>query len=239
MQVVLSLAGRRSGGWLEQQIKRHMPFLKPNPTGAATRVVRPRRTTMHTMTNYQIRASLSTPRIAALAAALPLALLFLAPLAPVEAATISMADETRIETAAPSTSNPERAAELEAQAWEMRDQINQRKQAARLYRQAAELRHDSDPMKVQSLRNASRMNFYAGRTNRALGDAAEAAQLALRQGDVVAAAHVHLDAAWLALEMGDSVSAEQHLADARLLAASPLLAQAQRADLMIRLAAPA
>jgi len=193
---------------------------------------------MHSMTNYQIRASLSMPRIAALAATLPLALLLLAPPAPVEASTVSLAGETRMETAAPSTASPERAAELEARAWEMRDQVNQRKQAARLYRQAADLRDDSDPMKVQSLRNASRMNFYAGRTNRALSDAAEAAQLALRQGDVVAAAHVHMDAAWLALEMGDSVTAEQHLGDARLLAASPLLAQAQRADLMVRLAAP-
>lgn len=193
---------------------------------------------MHSMMNYQIRASLSMPRIAGLAAALPLALLFLAPPAPVEAATVSIANETRIEIAAPSISSPERAAELEARAWEMRDQVNQRKRSARLFRQAADLRDDSDPMKVQSLRDASHMNFYAGRTSQALSDAAEAAQLALRQGDVVAAAHVHTDAAWLALEMGDRVTAEQHLADARLLAASPLLAQAQRADLMIRLAAP-
>ncbi|TVP45126.1 MAG: hypothetical protein EA350_09980 [Gemmatimonadales bacterium] len=193
---------------------------------------------MHSTTTTQSGASLSMPRFAVLASALPLALLLGAPLAPAEAATLSVSDHSSALASPSPGSSPERAAELEARAREMMALVDRQKDAARLFREAADLREDGDPLKVESLRNASRSNFYAGRTNRALSDAAEAARLALRQGDVVAAAHVHVDAAWIALELGDNSTAAQHAEDARMLAASPLLTRAQRMDLMIRLAEP-
>ncbi|CAN5711210.1 hypothetical protein BH23GEM11_BH23GEM11_15590 [soil metagenome] len=197
---------------------------------------------MLSMTIKPSSATRTRPRakscVGVLAAALPLGLLLLAPSASLEAATLSETElaPAGVEAVAP---GPETAAELEARAWAMRDQVDRRREAARLYRQAADLREVSDPMKVESLREASRMSFYAGRTHRALADASEAARLALRQGDVVVAAHIHMDAAWLAAELGDAATAGQHLADARMLAASPLLAQSQRVDLLSRLAAPA
>jgi hypothetical protein len=140
-----------------------------------------------------------------------------------------------IEVAAP---NPEieQAIELEARAWSMREMVDQRAQAARLYREAADLRPASDPAKVESLRNAALMNYYAGRLDRATRDATDAAHAALRQGDVAQAAHAYVDAAWMAAQDGNTNRAAELVEEARLLANSPLLPQAERSHLLARVA---
>jgi hypothetical protein len=131
--------------------------------------------------------------------------------------------------------NMEKAAELEARAWALRDLMDQRSKAANLYRQAAALRPDHDPKKVESLRQASRMHHYADRVNRAADDAAQAARVALRQGDLMEAADAYMDAAWLAGRLGDETRTAQYLEEARLLTNSPLLAHAQREEILRRL----
>jgi hypothetical protein len=141
----------------------------------------------------------------------------------------------RVAQEAASTPDVERAEALEAEARALGDQMNRRARAARLYRQAAELRPADDPQKVTSLRHASRMNYYAGRMDSAIRDSHDASQVALRQGDLVEAAHAYLDAAWLAAREGKAERAEQWVEEARLLATSPLLAQAQQDEIRTRM----
>lgn len=136
---------------------------------------------------------------------------------------------------APADPDLERARALEAEARGLSDQMKRRARAARLYRQAADLRPAHDPKKVENLRHASRMNFYAGRTDAAIRDAHDASQVALRQGDLVEAAHAYLDAAWLAAREGQAERAEQWVEEARLLSTSPLLAQGQQEEIRTRM----
>lgn len=131
--------------------------------------------------------------------------------------------------------NIEKAAELENRAWALRDLLDQRSKAAKLYREAAALRPDHDPRKVQNLRQASRMHHYADRAGPAADDAAEAARVALRQGDLMEAAEAYMDAAWLSGQLGDATRTARYLEEAKLLTNSPLLAQAQREEILRRL----
>ncbi len=128
-----------------------------------------------------------------------------------------------------------RALELEARAWAMRDQMNRYPTAARLYREAADLRPDHDPQKVENLRQASRMSYYSNRPDQASRDAEAAARAALRRGDVVTAADAFVDAAWLAARAGKAAQFEHLVEEATLLAGSPLLAEVQREQLLRRL----
>jgi hypothetical protein len=132
-----------------------------------------------------------------------------------------------------------RARELEARAWSLRDQMNRRGQAGRLLREAAELRPADDPAKVSNLRDASRMSFHAGNFAQAATDAGEAAKAALRQGDVLQAAHAYLDAAWMAVEAGESGRALAFAEEAMILTASPLLDDEDREGIMGRVTAGA
>ncbi len=134
--------------------------------------------------------------------------------------------------ATPDTGEAER---IEAQADALKDRVDRRARAARLYRQAADLRPADDPQRVTNLRHASRMNYYAGRTAAAIRDAHDASQAALRQGDLMEAAHAYLDAAWLAAGEGQGERAEAWIEEARLLASSPLLAVAQQEEILGRM----
>jgi hypothetical protein len=129
----------------------------------------------------------------------------------------------------------ERAEALEARAASMLENLERPNRAAGLYRQAAGIRGDSDAMKVENLRMASRLGYYAGRQRRAMQDAAAAAHLALRQGDVISASHAYLDAAWIAVEIGEPQRAEHFVREARILTASPLLAEAEREAIRARI----
>ena len=128
-----------------------------------------------------------------------------------------------------------RALELEARAWAMRDLMDRYPNAARLYREAADLRPDHDPQKVENLRQASRMSYYSNRPAQASRDAEAAARAALRRGDVVTAADAYVDAAWLAARAGKAARFEHLVEEATLLAGSPLLAEVQREQLLRRL----
>ena len=129
----------------------------------------------------------------------------------------------------------ERARKLEARAEDFRNQPDQWKKAARLYQKAAELRPADDHQKVLNLQQASLLLHYVGDDRMALTVMEEAAEVALRRGDVVAAAEARLDAAWLAGELKQRETAREHLEEARILSSSPLLGQSERSRILHRI----
>lgn len=129
----------------------------------------------------------------------------------------------------------ERALKLEAQAMAYLDKPDKNGAMASLLERAAEYREDADPHKVENLRNASRLHYYAGNLRRAENAAQRAAGLALRQGDVVEASHAYLDAALLASEQGNAERAHKWVDEVRMLAQSPLLDAESRAQIESRM----
>lgn len=121
-----------------------------------------------------------------------------------------------------------RAMEFEARAAALVESGGNLARAAGLYRRAAELRPDSDPEKVMNLIQAARLNHHAGRNDRGAADAAEAARVAHRQGDLVRAAHAYLDAAIMRAHSGDAEGAHRMMEEAILLSEAPLLPEAER-----------
>ena len=109
--------------------------------------------------------------------------------------------------------------------------------AAILYRQAAELSVD-EPIAADHHRHAGLLAFYAGREGQAVDQLTRAAETALAWGDVVSAAQSFLDAAWVAHEDGNNGKALDLAQRAERLARSPLMARADRAQLMQRIAEP-
>jgi hypothetical protein len=117
------------------------------------------------------------------------------------------------------------------------------RRTARLYLQSAELRENSDPLKVQSLERAGAllMSLDAHRSCRLLGRAAE---LALAHGDVVRATHLYIDGAWIIANNRSSSEADRRMGrrfveQARLLAAGPKVSAQERATILGRIEAPA
>ncbi|TVP78884.1 MAG: hypothetical protein EA352_01260 [Gemmatimonadales bacterium] len=143
---------------------------------------------------------------------------------------------TPADVRASSASDPniEKALELEARAQAHKDEPDRHHHMARLLERAADYREDSDPHKVENLRAASRLYFYTDRYRQSENAAARGAELALRQGDVVEASHAYLDAALVAAERGANDSAMEWIAEARMLADSPLLDTEARAAIMRR-----
>ncbi len=135
--------------------------------------------------------------------------------------------------------DPDRARTLEAQAEALHDEPGRWAEAARLYREAAELREDGDEEKLSSLRMAARMAHYAGRDREALESAESAGHLALRRGDLVEAGEALADAAHLAGATGQPERAAALAEEVRLLAGSPLLAAEDRMALLDRIRTPA
>jgi hypothetical protein len=131
--------------------------------------------------------------------------------------------------------DPDRAATLEAEARALHDLPPRWNDAARLYREAAELREDDDEVKVHNLRMATRMAHYAGRQREALENAEAAGRLALRRGELVEAGQALADAAYLAHVTGNRDRAHALSEEVRLLAGSPLLAAADREHLLRRI----
>jgi len=146
-----------------------------------------------------------------------------------------MGDATVLAAPGPDPIDLARALELEARAWSLRDRMDRRSAAARLLREAADLRPAEDPERVRNLREASSMNFHAGHLAQAATDAGDAAKAALRQGDVLQAAHAYLDAAWMAAEDGRTARALAFVEEAMLLTASPLLGDEDRERILVRI----
>ncbi len=135
------------------------------------------------------------------------------------------------------TERQSRATELDLRAanYEDRDWSKIRT-AAKLREEAAGLRQDSDVLKSASLYWAARDNYYAENTSKARDLMVQSAQHALDVGDVIAAAAAFTDAAYISADLKDVASTKLYATRARMLANSPMLSQAQKDDVLSRLA---
>lgn len=107
--------------------------------------------------------------------------------------------------------------------------------ASVLYARAAELQTD-DPEAARTWRMSGLLAYYAGREGRAVDALEKSAEAALAWGDVATAARSFLDAAWVARRDGDALRTLDLAQRGERLASSPLLARAERAELMSRIA---
>ena len=124
----------------------------------------------------------------------------------------------------------------EARALELND-WSQMKRAAHLRELAADLRTPDDPKGSVSLYWAARSRYYSGDSRAARRLMEQAAERALAIGDVLNAATAFTEAAYISAELKDGARVRALAAKARLLTNSPMLSEAQRAQLRERLAA--
>lgn len=135
------------------------------------------------------------------------------------------------------TEKQSRAAELDLRASAYEDHDWSRiRTAAKLREQAAALREDSDVLKAASLYWAARDNYYSENTSKARDLMVQSAQHAMEIGDVIASANAFTDAAYISADLRDVESTKLYATKARLLANSPMLSQAQKDELLTRLA---
>lgn len=128
-----------------------------------------------------------------------------------------------------------RAEAMEASAEALADRVGEYGRAARLYREAAALRTE-DPLAARSYLMAGRLAYYDGHYGDAVRDLTRAAETALSFGQVSDAAQAFLDAAWVAHRDGAHDRALSLAKRGERLASSPLLARAERADILSRIA---
>jgi hypothetical protein len=107
--------------------------------------------------------------------------------------------------------------------------------AADLLVRAAQVRAEDDAASVNELIVAGKLYAYANSIGTARRTLEEAAERALRFGDVVRAAHASLDAAFLAIQQADRNGVRELSARAERLAAAPHLSDTQRADILSRI----
>lgn len=130
--------------------------------------------------------------------------------------------------AAAAGASPQEAARLEAEAAALGGSREELARAAELYRRAAALRPDGDPVGLRDLIRAGRLAWYAGERTGAVRELESAAATVLRFGDVMTAATVFMDAAWMSNQIGDGEGALRLANRALDLSRSPLLADADR-----------
>ncbi len=150
------------------------------------------------------------------------------------AAALMMATAVGALEAQTTTAEAERAEAFEARAERMLESADRTGQAAALLRRAADLRDESDPRKLENLVMAYRAYHHAGQIDRASRAAEEAGGLALRRGEVMTAGTALADAAELAAMGGNAERAAQLAEQARLVATSSMLAEAQRRAILDR-----
>jgi hypothetical protein len=128
-----------------------------------------------------------------------------------------------------------RADQLEEQAAALHDDMTRYVEAARLYKQSASLRSETDPRAVEALAMAAHLFHYANKLSDARRTMEQAAQRALAGGDVLRASLANLEAALFAYKQGNWAQTERLGRKAIQLAQSPLLTEEQRASIVSRL----
>jgi hypothetical protein len=127
-----------------------------------------------------------------------------------------------------------RAAELHQQAMEAGSGGKWRR-AATLHKRAAALHSADDPRGTRCLELAANFSYFDGDRASARRLLETAADQALARGDLATAADAYLKAGLVARDLGDGAGEVAHARRAKLLAASPLLSEAQRADINARI----
>lgn len=107
---------------------------------------------------------------------------------------------------------------------------------ARLHLESARERSASDPQAQHCLSTAGHLYYYAGDKSRARRLLGEAADVALRRGDVEYAGHALLSAAVIAQEAKDGGAVRRLIERAELLTEGPALSVSQRARIRARVA---
>jgi hypothetical protein len=107
--------------------------------------------------------------------------------------------------------------------------------ASRAYRRSADFRAVEDPVGFQCLTDAAALAYYVGDRSAARTDMARAAERALARGDLKAAALAYLDAAWIAQDQRKPSQVWELGHRAEMLAASPLLSEADRSAILQRI----
>ncbi|HET9440930.1 MAG TPA: hypothetical protein VFO52_12200 [Longimicrobiales bacterium] len=138
------------------------------------------------------------------------------------------------QTASNTISATPSADQLQERATALHDQIGRYSEAARLYKESAALRAETDPRAVESLAMAAHLYHYANRLFDARKTMEQAARRALARGDVVRASHANLEAALFAHKQGNQAQAGRLGRTALKLADSPLLTDEQRAAIVNR-----
>src|SRR3954468_22919430 len=113
--------------------------------------------------------------------------------------------------------------------------VGRYRDAARLYRRSAEFRSGEDPLVSRCLTEAAALAYAAGDRSGARTDMADAADRALARGDLREAAQSYLDAAWIAQEQEKPNQVWEFGHRAEVLAASPLLSEADRGAILQRI----
>jgi hypothetical protein len=128
-----------------------------------------------------------------------------------------------------------RAEEMEAQAYEELRDVKRIGKAATLLRKAAALRPVGDPVAVTDLTVAGQLFYYVGNLRTARTTSLNAAEAAIRIGDVLTAANTLIDVTHIAYVLRDASTALTSFERAELLARSPHLKPNERMQLMQRL----
>lgn len=132
-----------------------------------------------------------------------------------------------------------RAQGLEAQAVALCSEFEGKGTAlriARLYEEAASLRAEDDPKRVDDLYLAAAMYKHAGKLDAALRDVTAAAELALMNGRVVDAAHMFVTAATVAQEARKPETVVQLAHRAEMLCNCPMMDPGTAAGIHQRIA---
>jgi len=108
-------------------------------------------------------------------------------------------------------------------------------EAADLHRQAAENLLDNDAGQFYGYSRAALLYFFAGDLADARRSMEDAAQVAEATGDVLTAAHAYVDAAFIAIAEDYAGKKREFVADARAIAATDLLTEAERASVLNRI----
>lgn len=127
------------------------------------------------------------------------------------------------------------ADELEQRAAALLDQPQRYSEAARLFKESAEMRAETDPRAVSALMKSAHLFHYANRLFDARKAMEQAAERALAGGDVVSASKARVEAALFAHKQGKTNEAERLGRSALHLAESPLLSAEQRDAIVTRL----
>ena len=108
-------------------------------------------------------------------------------------------------------------------------------EAADLHRQAAENLQKNDAGQFFGYSRAALLYFHAGELAEARRSMEDAAEVAEATGDVLTAAHAYVDAAFIAIAEDYDGKQREFVADAREVAASEFLTEAEREGVLIRI----
>jgi len=108
-------------------------------------------------------------------------------------------------------------------------------EAADLHREAAESLPRNDAGQFFGYSRAALLYFHAGELDDARRSMEDAAEVAEATGDALTAAHAYVDAAFIAIAEDYDGAQREFVADAREIAATEILTEAERQSVLVRI----